>query len=169
MVRALSSHDALWLGFDSQSWSHLWVDFFGSLLCFERFFSARYSGFPVSSKRYLWFDFTLFQLTVSPISASAQGDLTLTYIKFLSFGQKLQRYSHWSYPVCGGSSSNSLNGSNAWNFSFLIFSQGLIDFGKVEIKKEHRTIWSAIWSQNRDFLSWLYVSYVSPYIFKSDH
>ena len=27
----------IWPGFDSQMWRHMWVEFFGSLLCTERF------------------------------------------------------------------------------------------------------------------------------------
>ena len=44
-------------GFDSQTPRHMWLDFVGSLLRTERFFS-RYSCFPLSSKTYhfLWFD-----------------------------------------------------------------------------------------------------------------
>ena len=36
-------------GFDSRTRRHMWVEFVGSLLCSERFFSG-YSGFPLSSK-----------------------------------------------------------------------------------------------------------------------
>ena len=36
-------------GFDSQTLRHMWVEFVGSLLCSERFFSE-YSGLPLSSK-----------------------------------------------------------------------------------------------------------------------
>ena len=39
----------MWRGFDSQTRRHMWVEFVGSLLCSERFFSG-YSGFPLSSK-----------------------------------------------------------------------------------------------------------------------
>ena len=40
----------------------MWVEFVGSLLCSERFFSG-YSGFPLSSKTNIWFDlFDLFNL-----------------------------------------------------------------------------------------------------------
>ena len=39
----------MWLGFDSQTRHHMWVEFVGSLLCSERFF-PRYSGFSLSSK-----------------------------------------------------------------------------------------------------------------------
>ena len=36
----------LWLGSDYQTWRHMWVEFVGSLLCFERVFSG-YSSFPL--------------------------------------------------------------------------------------------------------------------------
>ena len=36
---------SMWPGFDSQTRRHMWVEFVGSLLCIERFFSG-YSGFP---------------------------------------------------------------------------------------------------------------------------
>ena len=40
----------MWIGFDSRTRRHMWVEFgVGSLLCSERFFSG-YSGFPLSSK-----------------------------------------------------------------------------------------------------------------------
>ena len=39
----------MWPGFDSQTWRHMWVEFVGSLLCIERFFSG-YSGFPSPQK-----------------------------------------------------------------------------------------------------------------------
>ena len=45
----------MWPGFDSQTRRHRWVEFVGSLLCTERFFSG-YSGFPFSSKTNIWFD-----------------------------------------------------------------------------------------------------------------
>ena len=38
----------MWPGFDSQTRRHVWIEFVGSLLCTERFFSG-YSGFPLSS------------------------------------------------------------------------------------------------------------------------
>ena len=38
-----------WPGFDSGTWRHMWVEFVGSLLCTERFFST-YSGFPSPQK-----------------------------------------------------------------------------------------------------------------------
>ena len=50
----------MWPGFDSQSQLHMWVEFVGSLLCTERFFSG-YSGF----------------LVMSPISAPVLVDWTL--------------------------------------------------------------------------------------------
>ena len=28
------------VGFDSQTWRHMWVEFVGSVLCIERFFSG---------------------------------------------------------------------------------------------------------------------------------
>ena len=60
-----------WPGFDSQIRRHMWVKFVGSLLCTERFFFG-YSGFPSPQKI---FDLICvdcyFQLTVSPIRASA--------------------------------------------------------------------------------------------------
>ena len=41
---------SMWLGFDSLTRRHMWVEFnVDSRLCSERFFSG-YSGFPVSSK-----------------------------------------------------------------------------------------------------------------------
>ena len=39
----------MWPGFDSQTRRHMWVEFFGSLLCTERFFSG-FSGFPSPQK-----------------------------------------------------------------------------------------------------------------------
>ena len=36
-------------GFDSWTQCHMWIEFVGSLLCSERFFSGN-SGFPLSSK-----------------------------------------------------------------------------------------------------------------------
>ena len=42
-------------GFDSQTRRHMWTEFVGSVLCSERFFSG-YSGFPLSSKTNIWFD-----------------------------------------------------------------------------------------------------------------
>ena len=46
-------------GFDSRTRRHMWAEFVGSLLCFERFFSG-YSGFPLSSKTNIWFDLIWF-------------------------------------------------------------------------------------------------------------
>ena len=45
----------MWPGFNSQTRCHTWVEFVGSLLCTERFFSG-YSGFPLSSKTNISFD-----------------------------------------------------------------------------------------------------------------
>ena len=45
----------MWPGFDYQTRRHMWVEFVGSLLCIERFFSG-YSGFPLSSKINILFD-----------------------------------------------------------------------------------------------------------------
>ena len=39
----------MWLGFDFRTRRHTWIEFVGSLLCYERF-SAGYSGFPLSPK-----------------------------------------------------------------------------------------------------------------------
>ena len=39
----------MWLRFDSQTRRHMWIEFVGSLLCSEKFFSG-YSGFPISQK-----------------------------------------------------------------------------------------------------------------------
>ena len=39
----------VWPRLDSQTQCHKWVEFVGSLLCSERFFSG-YSGFPLSPK-----------------------------------------------------------------------------------------------------------------------
>ena len=44
----------MWPGFDSQTRRHMWVEFVGSLLCTERFFSG-YSGFPLSLKTNILF------------------------------------------------------------------------------------------------------------------
>ena len=51
---------SMWPGFDSQTQHHMQVEFVGSLLCSERFFPG-YSGFPLSLKTYIWFDFSSFQ------------------------------------------------------------------------------------------------------------
>ena len=42
----------MWPGFDSQTRRHMWVEFVGSLLCTERFFSGC-TGFPMASDR-MW-------------------------------------------------------------------------------------------------------------------
>ena len=42
-------------GFDSRTLRHMWVEFVGSLLCSERFFSE-YSGFPLSPETNIGFD-----------------------------------------------------------------------------------------------------------------
>ena len=63
----------------------MWIEFVGSLLCTERFFSG-YSGFSLSSKPNICFDFALiywFQFTVSPISTPALDKLP--FLPFLSF------------------------------------------------------------------------------------
>ena len=39
----------MWPGLDFRSRRHTWIEFVGSLLCFERF-SLVYSGFPLSPK-----------------------------------------------------------------------------------------------------------------------
>ena len=39
----------MWPGFDFRTRRHMWVEFVGSLLCYERFFPG-YSGFPLSPK-----------------------------------------------------------------------------------------------------------------------
>lgn len=50
VVRALDHLPPMWLGFNSQILSHIWVKFVvGTRPCSERFFS-RYSGFPLSPK-----------------------------------------------------------------------------------------------------------------------
>ena len=51
----------MWRGFDSQTRRHMWVEFVGSLLCSERFFSG-YSGFPLSSKTNISFDLIFIDL-----------------------------------------------------------------------------------------------------------
>ena len=50
VVRALSGLPPMWLGFDSQTQRHLWVEVVGSLFCSERCFSG-YSGFPSPQKQ----------------------------------------------------------------------------------------------------------------------
>ena len=48
----------MWPGFDSQTLRYMWVDFVGSLLCFERF-SVGTLVFPFASKTsYVLYDFT---------------------------------------------------------------------------------------------------------------
>ena len=50
----------MWPAFDSQTQRHMWVEFVGSLLCSERFFSG-YSGFPLFSKtNMIWYVLILF-------------------------------------------------------------------------------------------------------------
>ena len=39
----------MWPGFDFGTRRHTWIEFVGSLLCYERF-SPGYSGFPLSPK-----------------------------------------------------------------------------------------------------------------------
>ena len=39
----------MWSGFDFRTRRHTWIEFVGSLLCYERF-SPGYSGFPLSPK-----------------------------------------------------------------------------------------------------------------------
>ena len=39
----------MWPGFDFRTRCHTWIEFVGSLLCYERF-SPGYSGFPLSTK-----------------------------------------------------------------------------------------------------------------------
>ena len=39
----------MWPGFDFRTRRHTWIEFVGSLLCYERF-SPGYSGFPLSPK-----------------------------------------------------------------------------------------------------------------------
>ena len=39
----------MWPGFDFHTRRHTWIEFAGSLLCYERF-SPGYSGFPLSPK-----------------------------------------------------------------------------------------------------------------------
>ena len=50
----------MWPGFDSQTQRHVWVEFVGSLLCTERFFSG-YSGFcpPFKNQHLTWFALTV--------------------------------------------------------------------------------------------------------------
>ena len=48
---------------------YMWVEFVGSLLCTEKFFSLHTLVFPSPQK--VIFDLRLFQFTVSPVSAPA--------------------------------------------------------------------------------------------------
>ena len=50
----------MWLAVDSQTRRLMWVEFVGSLLCSERFCPG-YSGFPLFSKTYIWFESILIQ------------------------------------------------------------------------------------------------------------
>ena len=45
----------MWPGFDFRTRRHTWIEFVGSLLCYERF-SPGYSGFPLSPKTNIRFD-----------------------------------------------------------------------------------------------------------------
>ena len=54
VVRVLAFHQCV-PGSIPRTRRHMWAEFVGSLLCFERFFSG-YSGFPLSSKTNIWFD-----------------------------------------------------------------------------------------------------------------
>ena len=45
----------MWPGFDFPTRCHMWIEFVGSLLCYERF-SPGYSGFPLSLTTSIWFD-----------------------------------------------------------------------------------------------------------------
>ena len=45
----------MWPGLYFRTRHHMWIEFVGSLLCYERF-STRFSGFPLSSKTSIWFD-----------------------------------------------------------------------------------------------------------------
>ena len=69
----------MWPGFDSQTQRHMWVEFVGSLLCSDRFFSE-YSSFPLSTKKKTTiFALILFALILSvfPISALVLNPFTL--------------------------------------------------------------------------------------------
>ena len=67
----------MWLGIDSRTRRHMWVEFVvGSLLCSKRFFSG-YSGFPLSSKKPTFPNSNSIQISVN------------------------------EYPLCGGATSNS--------------------------------------------------------------
>ena len=56
VVRALAFHQCGRPGFDFRTRCHMWIEFVGSLLCYERF-SPGFSGFPLSSKNQhlIWF------------------------------------------------------------------------------------------------------------------
>ena len=45
----------MWSEFDFRTRRHTWIEFVGSLLCYERF-SPGYSGFPLSPKTNIWSD-----------------------------------------------------------------------------------------------------------------
>ena len=49
----------MWPGFDFRTRRHTWIEFVGSLLCYERFFPG-YSGFPLSPKTNICFDLLWF-------------------------------------------------------------------------------------------------------------
>ena len=57
VVRALASHQ--WPRFDLHTRCHMWVEFVGSLLCYEKF-CPEYSGFPISSKTCICIKFDLY-------------------------------------------------------------------------------------------------------------
>ena len=59
----------MWPGFDSQTRRHMWVEFVCSLLCSESFVLRVLRFSPLLKKPK--FDLIWFQITVSPISASA--------------------------------------------------------------------------------------------------
>ena len=59
----------IWPGFDSQTQRHMWVEFVGSLICSESFVPRVLRFSPLLKKP--TFVFIWFQITVSPISASA--------------------------------------------------------------------------------------------------
>ena len=74
VVRALASHPS-WLGFDSQTWRHMWIEFAGSLLCTERFSP----GTPVSpllkSQTFdIWLDLRLLFISVYCVPYSKPRD-----------------------------------------------------------------------------------------------
>ena len=76
----------MWPGFDSQTRCHMWVEFVGSLLCTERFFSG-YFGFHLSSKTNIWLD--LRSLLISVYSDPNRPiRLTQCCTQFKSFGNK---------------------------------------------------------------------------------